>query len=90
METLKLKISLRAARINANLTLIEAAKKLGVNKSTLIKWEKHSGQVTANNQLHHFETYIARNCGVFFVFLIKIIFSKKKEPAIKPVLHKRI
>ena len=28
--------------------------------------------------------------AVFFVFLIKIIFSKKKEPAIKPVLNKAI
>lgn len=32
----------------------------------------------------------SQEIAVFFVFLIKIIFSKKKEPAIKPVLHKRI
>ncbi len=68
METLKLKISLRAARINANLTLIEAAKKLGVNKSTLIKWEKHSGQVTANNQLRLSSLYKIPVDNIFFGF----------------------
>lgn len=68
METLKLKISLRAARINANLTLIEAAKKLGVNKSTLIKWEKHSGQVTANNQLRWSSLYKIPVDNIFFGF----------------------
>lgn len=39
------KISLRAARINANLTLLDAAFKLGIGKDRLIKWEKHSGLV---------------------------------------------
>lgn len=68
METIKLKISLRAARINANLTLIEAAKKLGVNKSTLIKWEKHSGQVTANNQLRLSSLYKIPVDNIFFGF----------------------
>ena len=68
METLKLKLSLRAARINANLTLIEAAKKLGVNKSTLIKWEKHSGQVTANNQLRLSSLYKIPVDNIFFGF----------------------
>ena len=68
METLKIKISLRAARINANLTLIEAAKKLGINKSTLIKWEKHSGQVTANNQLRLSSLYKIPVDNIFFGF----------------------
>ncbi len=38
-------ISLKSARVNADLTLIEACKKLGVSKSTLIKWEKEPGLV---------------------------------------------
>lgn len=39
------KISLKAARVNAKLTLIEAAVLLGICKDRLIKWEKHSGLV---------------------------------------------
>lgn len=35
-----LKISLAAARVNAELTLEQACKLLGVSKNTLIKWEK--------------------------------------------------
>ena len=34
------KISLAAARVNANLTQAEAAKRLGIANNTLIKWEK--------------------------------------------------
>lgn len=36
----KIMISLAAARVNADLTLDEACKMLGVSKNTLIKWEK--------------------------------------------------
>lgn len=32
-------ISIKAARVNRGLTQIEAAKRLGINKSTLQKWE---------------------------------------------------
>lgn len=39
------KISLKAARVNANLKLIDAAKAIGVGKDTLIKWERHPGLV---------------------------------------------
>lgn len=39
------KISLKAARVNARLTLIDAARLLGIGKDRLIKWEKHSGLV---------------------------------------------
>ena len=34
-----MKISLKAARVNANLTQQEAADKLGVSKHTIISWE---------------------------------------------------
>ena len=37
-------ISLAAARVNADLTQDEAAEKLNINRSTIIKWE--SGKVT--------------------------------------------
>lgn len=33
-------ISLKAARVNAGLTLINAAKAIGIGKDTLLKWEK--------------------------------------------------
>lgn len=35
-----MKISLRAARINANLTQQEVADKTGVSKHTIINWER--------------------------------------------------
>lgn len=39
------KISLKAARVNAKMTLLEGAKAIGIGKDRLIKWEKHSGLV---------------------------------------------
>lgn len=35
-----MKITLKAARINANLTQVESAKMLDVNKQTISNWEK--------------------------------------------------
>lgn len=35
------KISLKAARVNANMTLKEAAERIGVCVTTLARWEKH-------------------------------------------------
>ena len=40
MDSKDIRISLAAARVNAELTLEQACKKLGVSKNTLIKWEK--------------------------------------------------
>ena len=39
------KISLKAARINANLNQQKAAELLGIDVSTLIRWEKDPGIV---------------------------------------------
>lgn len=39
------KISLKAARVNADLTIMEAAKRLGIGKDTLIKWEREPDRV---------------------------------------------
>lgn len=36
-----MKVSLKAARVNANLTQIEAAKKLNVTKDTIANWENY-------------------------------------------------
>lgn len=41
----KIQISLKAARVNANLTIRKAAKEIGISHGTLIKWEKNSGIV---------------------------------------------
>ncbi len=45
-----LRITLKAARVNADLTLLEAAKRIGIGKDTLIKWEKAPWNVSALNQ----------------------------------------
>ena len=39
----RLQITIAAARVNAGMTQEEAAKALGINRTTLIKWE--TGQV---------------------------------------------
>ena len=36
-----MKVTIKALRVNANLSQEEAAKGLGINKCTLIKWENH-------------------------------------------------
>ena len=36
-----MKITLKAARVNANITLEDAAKALGITKNTLISYEKY-------------------------------------------------
>lgn len=34
------KVSLRAARVNANMTQTEAAEAIGVDKTTILRWEQ--------------------------------------------------
>lgn len=43
-------ITLKAARVNVGLNLVDAAKKLNLSPTTLIKWEKHPGDLTPNQQ----------------------------------------
>lgn len=38
-------ISLKAARVNAGMTVLNAAKQIGIGKDTLLKWEKNSANV---------------------------------------------
>lgn len=54
-------ITLKAARVNANLTILQACKELGISHGTLVKWEKKPGDLTPNQQLkiqkaYHFPT----------------------------------
>ena len=46
----ELQITLKAARVNAGLTLVEAAQRIGIGKDTLIKWEKKPWTVNVLNQ----------------------------------------
>lgn len=50
MIDLGLQISLKAARVNAELTQEKAAEKLGISINTYIAWEKDPGRVPARAQ----------------------------------------
>ncbi|MBS5887865.1 MAG: helix-turn-helix transcriptional regulator [Negativicoccus succinicivorans] len=52
-----MQISLRAARVNARLTIKEAAPKIGIGKDTLIRWEKEPWRVSALFQQRISQTY---------------------------------
>ena len=53
------KISLPAARVNAGLSQIELAEKMGVSRSTIINWEAGKTKIGVA-QLHYF----CEVCGV--------------------------
>lgn len=40
-----MQITLKAARVNAGMTIKEACNKLGISHSTLCKWEKNPGLI---------------------------------------------
>lgn len=61
-----MKVSLKAARINADLTLINAAKLIGIGKDTLIKWERNSGLVNPIWQSKISEVYKMPIDNIFF------------------------
>lgn len=50
-------ITLKAARVNAGLTLMQASKSLGIGKDTLIKWEREPWRVSALYQMSISEAY---------------------------------
>lgn len=52
-----LKISIRAARVNAGLTQVEAADLLDVSEGTLVKWESRPELIPAYKQRAISETY---------------------------------
>ena len=50
-EKMDFKISLKAARVNADMTQKEAAKLLNVDKSTIASWEKGKTQPKQNQSI---------------------------------------
>ena len=59
-------ISLKAARVNANLSQQEAAKKLGISPCTLIKWEHNPEVVPPYKQKNISEAYGISIDWIFF------------------------
>ncbi len=57
MKTRVIQITLKAARVNAGLTLLSAAKQIGIGKDTLIKWERKPELVNAAYQARIAEVY---------------------------------
>lgn len=64
------KITLEAARINAGLTLDEAAEKIGVHKNTIINWERDSSNIRLS-QLEKIEN--AYGYPVTYIFFGKTL-----------------
>lgn len=62
-----LKITLKAARVNAGLTLEEAAKTLGISRSTLISWEKHPEKINALYQSKISDAYCINTDNIIFL-----------------------
>lgn len=60
-------ISLKAARVNAGLTLKKASTLLGVCEGTLIKWEKDPSLVSASYQNLISKTYNYPIDGIIFL-----------------------
>lgn len=59
-------ITLKAARVNAGLTIMEASKRLGISHGTLVKWEKNPGDLTPNQQRKIQEVYNFPSDFIFF------------------------
>lgn len=72
------KISLKAARVNANLTLKEACKQIGISESTLIKWEKKPGNVQPKFHKTISEVYKFPIDYIFFADWVKFNFTRKE------------
>ncbi len=62
----KLMMTLKAARVNAGLTILEACKLLGFGKDTLIKYEKHPELVKKAKRAKLSEVYAIAEEHIFF------------------------
>lgn len=71
MNRENLLITLRAARVNAGLKLVEAAEKFGINKDTLSKYERDSTNVP--------RTFLIKIEQIYKVPLDYIFFGKESE-----------
>lgn len=61
-----LKFSLKALRVNANLTQMDAAKKLNVSKPTIVNWENNNTSPTGAQLMKICAVY---NCELSDIFL---------------------
>ena len=64
-DKMAIQISLRAARVNAKLTILAAAHAIGIGKDTLLKWERNPGLVNPIYQKKISEVY---NLPIDFIF----------------------
>lgn len=73
----KLRISLAAARVNAELTQSEAAKMLHVSPNTLVAWEKGKAEPSISQGRTLSELYKIPLDSIIFCPLYQIKFEKK-------------
>ena len=62
-----MKISLKAARVNAGMTQNEAARKAGVSKSSIINWEKGKTFPTATKMMELCKLYCVTMDDIFLI-----------------------
>lgn len=73
------KITLKAARTNAGLTLVEAAKKIGVSVATLHSWEADSSDIKISSSKKIEDVYGYPTEFIFFGKILELNSSNKKE-----------
>ncbi|MBS4749554.1 helix-turn-helix domain-containing protein [Granulicatella sp. zg-ZJ] len=78
-------LSLKAARANANLTLIEASKILSINKDTLSRYERNSSHIPRSISLKMQELYQIPEKNLFFGDITE--FHKKKQKHIQTMIQ---
>lgn len=66
MIRLPIQITLKAARVNAGLTILEASNKIGIGKDRLIKWERNPALVNPIYQKKISTTYNIPIDSIFF------------------------
>lgn len=59
------KISLKAARVNANLTIKQAAEALNVSDKTVMNWESGETEMNATTFMHLCELYQFNPSDIF-------------------------
>lgn len=72
-----IQITLKAARVNADLTVKNASKQLGISPTTLIKWERNPGNLTPIQQKKIQEVYQFPTDNIFFGDRLEFKSSKK-------------
>ena len=63
----ELKMTLKAARVNAGLTQRKAAETLGIATATLVSWEKHPEKISAAKQKDIADTYSVGIDNIIFL-----------------------